>query len=52
MLEELGHLVYTKDEQLTKEKDATIGFKGLKISAKVVEGNVLEEILKKEELVR
>lgn len=52
MFEELENLVYTKDEQVTNEKTATVGFKGLRISAKVVEGKSLEEILRGEELVR
>ena len=53
MFKELENLVYTNDEQMKKtQKSATIGFNGLRISAKVAEGKELEEILKEKEMVR
>ena len=54
MFKELENLVYTNDEQMINKNDkfATARINGVRISAKVVEGKSLEEILSQEEMLR
>lgn len=54
MFEELKNLVLDNEQMMSniKDKTATIGFGGLRINAKVVDGKSLELLLSKEELTR
>ena len=54
MFEELRNLVFDNEQMINNIENnaATVGFKGLRISAKVVDGKNLEDILGKEEIIR